>query len=82
MPIGGIVYGSSILVLEVTARMLWALVQRQRDIEKAHKEGIQEGRQEGRKEGREEGREETLRDLLDRGVELPLDILNDVKSSD
>lgn len=82
VPIGGIVYGSSILVLEVTARMLWALVQRQRDIEKAHKEGIQEGRQEGRKEGREEGREETLRDLLDRGVELPLDILNDVKSSD
>ena len=82
VPFGGIVYGSSVLVLEVTARMLWALVQRQKDIEKARREGLLEGRQEGREEGREKGREETLRDLLARGVELPPDILKDVKSSD
>ena len=82
VPFGGIVYGSSVLVLEVTARMLWALVQRQKDIEKARREGLLGGRQEGREEGREKGREETLRDLSARGVESPPDILKDVKSSD
>ena len=79
VPLGGVVYGSVILVLEVTTRMLWALAQRQRDKEKWRKEGIQEGRREGRQEGRQEGREEAIRELLDRGVDLPPDLLKDIK---
>ena len=67
VPFGGIVYASSILVLEVTARMLWALAQRYTDMEKARKEG--------REEGREEGHEEVLSALVKRGIELPTDIL-------
>ena len=71
VPFGGIVYASSILVTEVTARMLWALAQRYTDMEKARKEG----REEGRQEGRQEGREEVLSVLVKRGIELPPDIL-------
>ena len=71
MPFGGIVYGSSILVLEVTVRMFWALAQRQKDMDKA--------RGEGREEGREEGRQEAIRELVERGVKLPPEILKDLK---
>ncbi len=71
VPLGGIVYGSGILVLEVAFRMLWALAQRQKDIERA--------RQEGRQEGREEGREQALRDPLDRGVDLPPELLKEIE---
>ena len=71
VPFGGIVYGSSILVLEVTVRMFWALAQRQRDIDKA--------RGEGRQEGREEGRQEAIREMVERGIELPPEILKDLK---
>ena len=81
VPFGGIVYGSSILVLEVTARMLWALAQRYTDMEKARKEGREEGREEGRKEGREEGRERVLLALMERGVELPPDILEELNGT-
>ena len=70
VPLGGIVYASSILVLEVTARMLWALAQRYTDMEKARKEG--------REEGIEEGRERTLMALAERGIELPPDILDEL----
>ncbi len=77
MPFGGIVYGSSILVLEVTARMLWALAQRRKDMDQARKEGLQEGR----KEGREEGREKTLLALMERGIELPPDILEELNGT-
>ena len=71
VPFGGIVYGSSILVLEVTVRMFWALAQRQRDIDKA--------RGEGRQEGREEGRQEAIGEMVERGIELPPEILKDLK---
>ena len=67
VPLGGIVYGSSILVSEVVVRMLWALAQRQKDIEK------------GREEGRQEGKEQAIRELLERGIELPEDVLKDIK---
>ena len=77
VPFGGIVYGSSILVLEVTARMLWALAQRRKDMDQARKEGLQEGR----KEGREEGREKTLLALMERGIELPPDILEELNGT-
>ena len=77
MPFGGIVYASSILVLEVTARMLWALAQRYTDMEKARKEG----REEGRQEGREEGREKVLSALAKRGIELPPDILEELNGT-
>ena len=70
VPFGGIVYGSSILLLEVTARMLWALAQRQKDIEKA------------KREGREEGREKVLSALVKRGIELPPDFLEELNGSD
>ena len=87
VPFGGIVYASSILVLEVTARMLWALAQRYTDMEKARKEGREEGRedregrQEGRQEGREEGREKVLSALAKRGIELPPDILEELNGA-
>ena len=89
VPFGGIVYASSILVLEVTARMLWALTQRRKDMDRARKEGREEGRNEGREEGRNEGREEgleagrerTLLALMERGVELPSDILEELNGT-
>ncbi len=68
-PFGGIVYGSAILVLEVTGRMLWALAQRYTDMEKA------------RKEGREQGRERILKTLVERGIELPPDLLEELNGS-
>ena len=72
-PFGGIVYGSSILVLEVTARMLWALAQRRKDMDQARKEG--------REEGREEGRDKVLLALKERGIELPPDFLEELNGS-
>lgn len=101
VPFGGIVYGSSILVLEVTARMLWALAQRRKDMDQARKEGrevgreegievgrevgreegIEVGREEGREEGIEVGRERVLLALMERGVELPPDILEELNGS-
>lgn len=79
VPLGGIVYGSSVLVLEVAVRMLWALAQRQNDMNKARGEGreagLEEGREEGRREGREEGRQQVIREMVRRGVTLPPEIL-------
>ncbi len=69
VPLGGIVYGSSILVLEVTVRMLWALAQRKKDMDQA------------RQEGRQEGRESALRELVELGVDLPPKLLKDLKES-
>ncbi len=100
-PFGGIIYGSAIFVLEITVRMLWALAQRQKDIDKARLEGEQkgreegveegrqegiaegreEGRQEGKAEGRQEGREQMLRELAERGINLPPEILEDLKKN-
>lgn len=81
VPFGGIVYASSILVLEVTARMLWALAQRYTDMEQARKEGREEGREQGREEGREEGQEKVLSALAKRGIELPPDILEELNGT-
>ena len=83
VPLGGIIYGSSVLVLEVAGRMLWVLAQRQNDMNKARGEGREAGREEGRKEGREAGREEgrregrqqAIREMVKRGVTLPPEIL-------
>ena len=74
VPLGGVLYGSVILVLEATGRMLWALAERQRDIDR--------GRKEGRREGLQEGMEEAIRKLLERGVDLPADLLKDIKRPD
>ena len=84
VPFGGIIYGTAILFVEVSVRMLWMLATRKRDMdtarevgrEEGREEGREAGREEGREVGREEGREEVLRDLLARGVEIPADILN------
>ena len=87
VPLGGVVYGSSVFVLEVAVRMLWALAQRKKDMDKARIEGREEGRKEGREEGREEGRMEgqkegrkegrrqVIREMTKRGVTLPPEIL-------
>lgn len=48
--------------------MLWALAQRQKDIDKA------------RGEGREEGRQQIIREMVERGVDLPPEILKDLKT--
>ena len=92
-PFGGIIYGSAIFILEITVRMLWALAQRQKDIDKARlegeqkgrEEGVEEGRQEGiaegKAEGRQEGREQMLRELAERGINLPPEILEDLKKN-
>ena len=92
-PFGGIIYGTAIFVLEITVRMLWALAQRQKDIDKARlegeqkgrEEGVEEGRQEGiaegKAEGRQEGREQMLRELAERGINLPPEILEDLKKN-
>ena len=52
--------------------------ERHKDMEKARG---RRGRQEGNKQGREEGKEQVLRDLLDRGVELPPELLKDMGES-
>ncbi len=57
--------------------MLWALAQRYTDMEKARKEG----REQGREEGREEGRERILKALVERGIELPPDILEELNGA-
>ncbi len=75
VPLGGVIYGSGIMVLEATGRMLWALAERQRDIDR----GREEGRAEGRREGRQEGMEEAIRKLLERGVDLPPDVIKDIE---
>lgn len=80
VPFGGIVYGSAVLVLEVTFRMLWMLATRKRDMDTAREEGREAGHEagheEGREVGREEGRDQILTDLLARGFEVPPDLLN------
>ena len=79
VPFGGIIYGSSIFVLEVTVRMFWALAQRQKDIDKARGQGRKEGREEGREKGLQEGREQVIREMVERGVDLPPEILKDLR---
>lgn len=71
-------YGSEVRSIEVTAGMLWALAQRHKDMEMARKEGYLEGLQEGREEARREGRKRVLLALMERGVELPHDILEEL----
>ena len=63
--------------------MLWALAQRQKDMDKARVEGMEMGREEGREKGREEGLEEgrqrMIREMMELGVNLPPEILKDLK---
>ena len=77
-PLGAVVYGSLILVIETVGRMFWALAQREKDIEK----GRIEGREEGRQLGRDEGREELIRQLLQHNVDLPPEILRELEDPD
>ena len=63
VPLGAVVYGSIIFVIERVGRMFWALAQRQKDIEK----------------GRQEGRERLIRQLVEQDVPLPPEILAEVK---
>ena len=58
--------------------MFWALAQRQKDIER----GRQEGRKEGREEGRKEGREDVIRELLEKKVDIPPEILKELEDLD
>ena len=62
--------------------MMWALAQRYTDMEKARKEGREEGYleglQEGREEGRREGRRQVFLALVEKGVNLPPDILQEL----
>ena len=67
VPLGAVVYGSLIFAIERLGRMFWALAQRQKDIEK------------GRKEGRQEGRDEVIRKLLEKRVDIPPEILKELK---
>ena len=62
--------------------MLWALAQRQNDMNKARGEGWEEGRKEGREEGREEGRQQAIREMVKRGVTLPPEILESLNKPD
>ena len=55
--------------------MLWALAQRQNDMNKARGEGREAGREEGREEGRREGRQQAIREMMKRGLPLPPEIL-------
>ncbi len=82
VPLGGVIYGSGILVLEATGRMLWALAQlaqHRKEMTRIREESREKGRQEGREEGRQEGVEEIIRRLLERGVDLPPDVVNDIE---
>ena len=76
VPLGGILYGSGILVLEVTGRMLWALAQLAQ-----HRKEMTRIREESREEGRQEGREEMIQKLLDSGLELPPGFLKDIREN-
>ena len=71
IPLGGVIYGSGILVLEVSGRMPWALSAWHKDKEKWRKVG--------REEGLKKGREEVIRELLERGVELPPEVIRDLE---
>lgn len=61
-PWGGVIYGTAILLLEVSARMLWTLVTRDRDMEKSRKEG----------------REETIKDLEELLTEMGVENLPEI----
>lgn len=67
VPLGAVVYGSLILVIERTVRMFWALAQRQKDIERGRQKGIQEGR------------EKLIRQLVEQNVPLPPQIMDELK---
>ena len=67
VPLGAVVYGSLIFAIERLGRMFWALAQRRKDIER------------GREEGRQEGRDEVIRKLLEKRVDIPPEILKELK---
>ena len=69
-PLGAAVYGSLILVIEGVVRMFWALSRILDDIEK---------RRQQRQEALKEGREELIRELVEQNVQLPPEILAEVK---
>lgn len=62
--------------------MLWALAQRQKDMDIAREQGREEGREQGREEGREQGREQVLRAIVERGVTLPPEILEEFRKTE
>ena len=66
--------------------MLWALAQRQKDMDRAREQGREEGREQGREEGREqgqeEGREQVLKAIVERGVKLPPEILEEFRKTE
>ena len=49
-PFGAVVYGTAMFLLERIGRMFWALLQRDKDIEKGRKEGLSEGIQRGQQQ--------------------------------
>ena len=79
VPLGAVVYGSLIFAIERLGRMFWALAQREKDIERGRQKGREEGIEKGKEEGIEKGREEVIRELVEQGVDLPPEILQELE---
>ena len=92
MPLGAACYAAAILVIERTAKMFWALAQREKERNKWREEALKEGLEQGLKqgtargieEGREIGREDERariqRELAAEGIELPPEALKIIRS--
>ena len=74
IPLGAVIYGSAISILEGIVRMFWALGQIAKDIDKWRSEG----REQGREEGRQQGRQELLKQLAEQNIELPQELLKEI----
>ena len=53
-PFGAVVYGTSAFLVERVGRLVWILIRRDEDVDKARRDGIEQGRREGREQGRQE----------------------------
>ena len=64
--------------------MFWALAQIKKDRERFRREGLELGREEGREEGLELGREDERtrieRQLAERGIEVPPEAIEIIRS--
>ena len=60
--------------------MFWALAQIKKDRERFRREGLELGREEGLEEGREDERARIERELAERGIEVPPEAIEIIRS--
>ena len=72
MPMGAACYAAVILVIERLGRMFWTLAQIKKDRERFRREGLELGR--------EDERARIERDLAERGIEVPPEAIEIIRS--